>query len=220
MNIMTAIFKLLKNNAKLHVAGGITLSLIGVLCISMPFLSGLAIANFISLTMVAAGLTMSIFAFSKEKTHHKVLSFISGIFVTLLSVFMFINPAANLYTLAIIAVSYFIVDGILGLIATYEGRKNKGWGWMLFSAIISLVLAGLLISQWPLSSFYIVGTLVGMRFIFTGFNLVLLAATGFGFINAITDMNKANKMTLENSPANSTVETDNTPTSVKIAQTV
>ncbi|WP_019028017.1 HdeD family acid-resistance protein [Colwellia piezophila] len=214
---MDTLLKLLKNNAKLHVAGGITLSLIGVLCISLPFLSGLTIANFISLTMVAAGLTISIFAFSKEKTHHKVLSFISGIFVTLLGVFMFINPVANLYALAMIAVSYFIVDGISGLISTYEGRKNKGWGWMLFSAIISLVLAGLLISQWPLSSFYIVGTLVGVRFIFTGFNLVLLAATGFGFVNAITDINEENEITLKNSQSNNTVKVDNTSTS---AQTV
>ncbi|WP_019028024.1 HdeD family acid-resistance protein [Colwellia piezophila] len=212
---MDTLLKLLKNNAKLHVAGGITLSLIGLLCISLPFLSGLAIANFVSLTMVATGITMSIFAFSKEKILHKVLSFISGILVMLFGVFMFIHPVGNLYTLAMMAVSYFVIDGILGLVATYEGRKNKAWGWMLFSAIISLVLAGLLIAQWPLSSFYIVGTLVGVRFIFTGFNLVLLAATGFGFINSIDDVSEFNETSLTSSQTQSDTKTEDTLTSTQ-----
>lgn len=200
---MKTIFELLKNNAKLHVAGGITLSLIGMLCISMPFFSGLAIANLISLAVIAAGITTSIISFSKNKTYKKILGFISGIFVTLLGVFMFSNPVANLYYLAILTVGYFVIDGILGLISSYEARENKAWGWMLFSALTSFALAGILIYQWPLSSFYVLGSLVGVKFIFTGFNLIFLSATGLHLINTIVDKAELNEMTLDHSPAES-----------------
>ncbi len=182
---MKNLLKLLKDNAKLNVVAGITLSLLGILCINLPFLSGLTIAGGMSLAMVAYGITTSVFAFSKDKITHKIFSFISGILVALLGVLMLITPVVNLYALAMVSVYYFIIDGLMNLITTYQMRKTKVWGWSLLHGITSLVLAASLIVQWPLSSIYIIGTLVGIRFIFNGLNIVLLASTGFGVVDAI-----------------------------------
>ncbi len=191
---MKNLLTLLKDNAKLNVVGGITLLLLGALCINLPYLSGLTIAGFVSLAMVAYGISTSIFAFTKNKVTHKILNFISGILVTLLGVFMLINPIANLYTLAMISVCYFIIDGVMNLVTTYQIRKTKLWGWSLFHGIISLALAASLIVQWPLSSIYIVGTLVGIRFIFNGLNIALLASTGFGVVDAIETSQKSDNV--------------------------
>lgn len=188
---MKAFLKLLKDNAKFNVTGGIALSLLGMLCIYMPFLTGITVAGIVSLGMIAYGISTSIFSFSKDKVWHSILSFIGGILITVLGVVMLNNPVTNLYSLAIIAVCYFIFDGIKSLVFTYELRKSKVWGWSLFNGIVSLILAGLLISQWPVSSFYIIGTLVGVRFIFSGFHIVLLASTSFGVVDAMEETGEA-----------------------------
>ena len=195
---MKNLLTLLKDNAKLNVAAGITLAILGILCINLPFLSGLAVASIVSLATIAFGITTSIFSFSKEKLLQKILSFISGTLITLFGAFMLTSPVANLYILAVIAVLYFIIDGVMNLVTTYQMRKTKIWGWSLFNGLISLLLAGLLIAQWPLSSFYIIGTLIGVRFMFTGFNIVLLASTGFGFVDALENKQSKESNMIEN----------------------
>ena len=46
---------------------------------------------------------------------------------------------------------------------------------MLFDAIVTLILAILIWSQWPSSALWFIGTLVGMSLIFSGISRMTLA---------------------------------------------
>jgi uncharacterized membrane protein HdeD (DUF308 family) len=54
-------------------------------------------------------------------------------------------------------------------------RDHRGWGWLLASGILSLILGVLIWAQWPASGLWVIGLLVGIQLLFTGWSLVMLA---------------------------------------------
>jgi len=49
-----------------------------------------------------------------------------------------------------------------------------GWGWQLFSGIISVLLGIMLWQDWPLSGLWAIGVLIGIRLLFSGFGILFL----------------------------------------------
>jgi uncharacterized membrane protein HdeD (DUF308 family) len=70
-----------------------------------------------------------------------------------------------------------MVDGIFGAILAFQIRPEKGWGWMLFSAVLSVLLSFLLLMEWPFSGMWAIGTLVGIILLFVGFSLISIGST-------------------------------------------
>jgi uncharacterized membrane protein HdeD (DUF308 family) len=54
-------------------------------------------------------------------------------------------------------------------------RPIQGSSWVLFDAIVSLLLGGMIYMQWPSSSGWAIGTLVGISLIFSGVARVMMS---------------------------------------------
>ena len=61
-----------------------------------------------------------------------------------------------------------LIGGIFRTFLAFKLRHHKGAGWILFSAAMSLILGGLIISQWPTTGLYILGLFLGIELIFAG----------------------------------------------------
>ncbi|MFI0347525.1 MAG: HdeD family acid-resistance protein [Chthoniobacterales bacterium] len=61
-----------------------------------------------------------------------------------------------------------LIGGIFRTFMAFKLRHHKGALWILFSAIISIILGGMIISQWPGTGFYILGLFLGIELIFAG----------------------------------------------------
>ena len=61
-----------------------------------------------------------------------------------------------------------LIGGIFRAFLAFKLRHHKGAGWILFSAAMSLILGGLIISQWPTTGLYILGLFLGIELIFAG----------------------------------------------------
>ena len=61
-----------------------------------------------------------------------------------------------------------LIGGIFRVFLAFKIWNHKGAGWILFSAAISLILGGLIISQWPSTGLYILGLFLGVELIFGG----------------------------------------------------
>ena len=68
-----------------------------------------------------------------------------------------------------------MVEGIFKIIMTMRVRDHDGWGWLLASGILSVTLGVLIWAQWPASGLWVIGLLVGIQLLFTGWSLVMLA---------------------------------------------
>jgi len=63
---------------------------------------------------------------------------------------------------------YFIIEGVWKIVMSIQYRHYAIWGWLFITGIISLILGVMIWMQWPSSSLWIVGFLLGINLIFTG----------------------------------------------------
>ena len=68
-----------------------------------------------------------------------------------------------------------IVIGFARIIMSIYVRDTKGWGWIFFSGITSLVLGVLILLQWPMSGLWVIGMFIAIDMIVSGWTYIFTA---------------------------------------------
>ena len=84
-------------------------------------------------------------------------------------------PWAGALALTIVLAVFLIVEGIFKIMMAMRVRDHSGWGWLLASGVLSVILGVLIWAEWPASGLWVIGLLVGIQLLFTGWSLVMLA---------------------------------------------
>ncbi|PYX11892.1 MAG: hypothetical protein DMG84_22925 [Acidobacteria bacterium] len=84
-------------------------------------------------------------------------------------------PGAGVASLTLVLASLFLIEGILNIVLFFQMRSMRGSGWMLGDGIITLLLGLLIYLQWPSSSTWAIGTLVGVSMIISGVTRVMFS---------------------------------------------
>jgi uncharacterized membrane protein HdeD (DUF308 family) len=174
-----------KNATWLMVLGGVTV-IAGFMAIGSPLGAGLGVTVFIGIAMVIAGIARIMGAFSAGSFGQGALAFIGGMLALVAGVVLTARPGVGLATITLVLGAYLVVDGVSGAILAFHVRPEKGWGWMLFSAALSVILGYMLLSEWPLSGVWAVGTLVGINLLFSGFSIVAIGSAARGLAKRLT----------------------------------
>ena len=106
-----------------------------------------------------------------------ILMFACGILAILL-------PRISSIEIVIILAWLILVVGVWHLIFAFHSHSIGGFLWkillatlyVLFDGIVTLILGILIWRQWPSSSVWVIGTLVGISLIFSGISRFMLAA--------------------------------------------
>jgi len=172
-----SILNVVKKNATTAKWVGVLIVIAGFLSLMSPLAGGLSITVVIGTMILLAGIMQLVLVF-------RAGSFGEGLFLALLGLlgivtggYTLMHPAAALAALTLLLSAWFVASGIIESIAAFGARDNKGWGWILFSGIVSVLLGLMLWSQFPLSGAWAVGTLVGVRLLFSGFSLISVAGS-------------------------------------------
>jgi uncharacterized membrane protein HdeD (DUF308 family) len=173
-------------NAGWIVALGVVTVVAGVLAMGSPLASGLTIVVFVGLAMAIAGIARTIGAFSAGSFGRGTLAFIGGILTFGVGLILTARPGIGLETLTLVLGGYLLVDGISSAVLAFHVRPENGWGWMLFSAVMSVVLGFLLLREWPLSGLWAIGTLVGVNLLFSGFSLISVGSAARGLAKKLS----------------------------------
>jgi len=86
------------------------------------------------------------------------------------------RPGIGALTLTLVIAVSLVVQGAFRIGAALSTRMD-GWGSLLLSGIITLVLGLMIWNQWPLSGLWVIGLFVGIDILFYGWWLVSLALT-------------------------------------------
>ncbi len=184
---MKSITEFLKTSSQLHTGSGFVLVILGAIAILAPFISSMTLTGLVSICAVAGGLTIATFAYRQNTWLKKIAVFVGGILFTIIGALMFYTPIISLESLTLVAIAVFIADGIMQLYLAYENRKQS-WGWNVMSGICGLALAGLLVYNWPVSSLYALGTLFGVRIIFSGVQMIVAGIVSTEIIGTAEDV--------------------------------
>jgi uncharacterized membrane protein HdeD (DUF308 family) len=155
---------------------GIVLVLLGIAAIILPVLAGLAVTilfGWLILIGGAVGLATTIMAGNAPGFWWALLSAVIWIVAGLA---LLIWPAGGLVSFTVLLIAWFLIEGISSIMYALAHRRSSArWGWMLFSGVIDLVLAFILLEGLPGSAAWAIGLLVGINMLANGVSLTAMA---------------------------------------------
>ena len=147
----------------------------GILAIIVPPAAGIAVAILVAWLLVFSGAAHLAFAWRTHATAGFVWELLLGILYILAGAYLLLHPVAGLASLTLALAIYLSVKGILEFALSFLLRPMPGSSWILFDAIITIILAVMIWRAWPSSTEWAIGTLVGVSMLFSGITRLMLS---------------------------------------------
>jgi uncharacterized membrane protein HdeD (DUF308 family) len=157
------------------IALSVLLILAGLFAILIPPLSGLAVTLIFAWMMILSGITHFVFAFKTHTTGGVLWELLVGAIYLFTGVYLLLHPLDALIALTLILAVYLFFEGIVETILSFQLRPRHGANWLLIDGIVTLILAFMIWRSWPASTVWVIGTLVGISMIFSGFSRLMLS---------------------------------------------
>ncbi len=150
----------------------IVLLLAGIAGIALPQVMSMALAMFIGWILVIAGAI--VFYITWHGFRDRWLAWLKPFVLIAIGLLIVFYPIAGAAALGLMLAVYFLLDGFAGVSFAWELRPIRGWGWLMFNGILSLLLAAVFIIGWPFGSAWLVGLFVGFSLLIDGVALLAL----------------------------------------------
>jgi uncharacterized membrane protein HdeD (DUF308 family) len=154
---------------------GILMIILGAIAIAAPAVATIAVQFMLGWLLVISGIAEGIHAFMAQGWRGFLLELLSAVLYLAVGILLLVNPLEGALALTIVLAVFLIVEGIFKIITALRLRDHDGWGWLLASGIVSVILGVLIWAEWPASGLWVIGLLVGIQLLFTGWALVMLA---------------------------------------------
>ena len=154
---------------------GVVMIVAGILAVIAPAPAALAATLFLGALFMLGGAAEIAHAFATRKEEGFGWKLLSGIATLVLGVLFAAFPVAGIATLALVVGALLFAHGVASGMLAFKVKPKKGWGWILFDAVVSIVLAILIAVQWPASSIAFIGLLTGFSLITAGVWRIMLA---------------------------------------------
>ena len=154
---------------------GVLLIIFGMAAVASPFLAAVAINAVIAWLIVMAGVIHLIVAFHAFRAGSMLWKLLVGLAYIFFGGYLITHPSLAVASLTLVLASLFLVEGVLNIALFFQMRSVQGSGWVLADGIITLLLGLMIYRQWPSSSAWAIGTLVGVSMIVSGVTRVMMS---------------------------------------------
>ena len=157
------------------VVWGVLLIVFGMVAIGSPLAAALAVNVVVAWLIALAGGVHLLLAFRAHGAGSVIWKALVGIAYLCFGIYMIVHPLLGVASLTLLLASLFLVEGILNIVLFFKMRPVHGSTWVLVDGIITLLLGLMIYMQWPSSSAWVIGTLVGISMIFSGVARVMMS---------------------------------------------
>src|SRR5580698_10880770 len=165
--------KIVKKASGLFIGMAVVFILLGMMAIIEPGIAGLAVTILVGWVLIFGGGAHLVAAFSGGGAGRVIWQILIGIVYIVGGIYFLTHPLLGLGTLTLLLAVIILMEAVLEFIAYFRTRNEGGSGWMLFNALITLFLGGLIWLHWPSSSVWAIGTLVGVNLLMTGISRLM-----------------------------------------------
>jgi len=155
-------------------AFGIALMLLGIAAVVRSVAATVASMVFFGWLMVFASIIDLVNAFMVGKWAGFFLHLLLAILFGITGVIFLKSPGISAEVATLVMSMFFLIAGMYQLIVALWAHL-PGYGWHVANGVITFLLGGLLMAQWPLSGLYAIGLFVGIDLIFYGWVWTALA---------------------------------------------
>ena len=159
-----------KKSSGALIALGAIMIILGLLAIAMPLGTTFAITFILGWLLLLGGIIQLVYAFTSKSMGAFAMKMLLAILSIIIGIFMLQNPIPAILTLTVLLTTFLIVGGLFAIIGAFAVQQGRGI--MVFGGFMSLILGSLIWSQMPISSLWIIGLLVGLNILFSGFAML------------------------------------------------
>ncbi|MDE3028081.1 MAG: DUF308 domain-containing protein [Paracoccaceae bacterium] len=156
---------------------GIIALIAGALAFYHPFAASLTVVSFAALRFIVLGILKALYAVRLRNDDSFIVSLILAALFIFLGFGLWSNPIAGLLSLTALVAVFFIAIGIFKAAFAMRIRPASGWGWVMLSGLVSLLLGGMILANFPMSAATILGLLLGIELLSTGIAFVMAGLT-------------------------------------------
>lgn len=156
---------------------GVVTAAVGVAMIVYPAATAALSTVFLGWCLVVAGVAQGILAISSETPGNFFLKLLLGIVYVGAGLALAVFPPLGVLTLTALIGWMLVLEGVLQAVLAFALEAGKGRGWLLASALTSLAVGVLILVQWPASSVWVIGTLLGAALLTNGITRIAVSVT-------------------------------------------
>jgi uncharacterized membrane protein HdeD (DUF308 family) len=139
--------------------------------IALPFLSATALALSIGVIAAVAGVSQLLRINQAAGTQARLFRALTGVFYLVAGVWVVAYPVASEVSLTLFVGLLLLFEGVMELAAA-AASQAPARALVLADGLVTALLGGLLVAEWPSDSLWAVGMLFGISLFFTAIRLL------------------------------------------------
>jgi len=153
----------------------ILMIILGIVAMFAPWEFGIVIALVIGWSAIFNGVAQIIYGVRTHGGWHAALEVVLGIIYIIAGIYLLWHPVGGLLALTLLLACFLLVYGVFALVLAFRMKPHHGWGWVLFDAIVTILLGILIWAHWPWNAEWVVGTLFGISILVSGVTRLMMS---------------------------------------------
>lgn len=171
-----SLFEEAKKRSAWSISMGVLSAALGVFIIIYPLVTAKITIVLLGWVLILVGVAQFVFALHSQKVGNFFLKVLWGVLFGIVGFFLAFAPEAGVEALTALLGAMLLVQAGLATVMAFQVKPIEGWGWFLFDAAASFLIGMLILVQWPSSSVWAIGTLVGASVLLGGISRIMIAA--------------------------------------------
>ena len=179
----------IKRRSTWSILMGVLTAALGVFLIAYPLGTAAITTVLLGWVLIFVGIAQFVFALHSQTVGRFFLKVLLGVLFGVAGIALAFFPIEGVAVLTVFLGTFFLVVAGVEAATAFQLRPVEGWGWFLFAAAVSLLIGILILARWPSSSFWAIGTLVGVAVLMGGISRIMIAAkirSGVGTVDRIS----------------------------------
>jgi uncharacterized membrane protein HdeD (DUF308 family) len=165
----------LKRVFRASVGLSVILIIFGILAIALPVATSVGVVIVIGWLVVFNGITQLVYAFQSMGIGHIAWKLLVAVLYLVAGAYLISHPALGIAGFTLALAIFLCAEGAMDIAAYFSTGKSGHSGWVLVDGIITLILGFMIWDRWPVSSLWVIGTLVGISMVMTGTTRLMMA---------------------------------------------
>ncbi len=167
---------------------GIVTILLGLIALGAPLMTSAYLTMMVGAFLLVSGVFQIVHGFGAAGWKGKMFAILIGVLAVIGGAMLMSRPMIGIGVFTLFLAGYFLADGIVSIAMAFKLKPEKGWGWVLFSGIVTLMLGIVIWRQWPISGIWAIGILFVLM---AGWSMVIFGSVARGIAKAAEEGNPA-----------------------------
>ena len=150
----------------------------GIVALLNPLAATIVATTLAAWLFIIVGLLLLVAAISDAGVSHRFWTGLLGVLAILVGARILNAPILGAITLTWMVAVLFLAEGVVKVLLAFRSRGMSFFWPVLLSGVLSVILAIMILSNFPESSVWVLGVLLAIELISTGASLVALGLYG------------------------------------------